>query len=625
MKRTFLLLALAWMACSTAVAQTPTFGGGSGSEADPYLITSKADWDALARAEGQVYANAYGSCREAAPSNYITITFYGNDGTATPPVRSQTKPIGNEVALDWNIFDGPEGARFIGWAVGSPNRPVEYQDHETITVDEDINLYAKWVFPVVSLTNESPKSVTLVISNDNETRKLEVTVTPANPTNDTILWSSDDTNVATVDARGVVTPKSPGKATITALAADKTNGEKTATFEVRVVQRWKLSNSVSVYADLDEYNTLTITGSGEMPGTENSRWAAVKEVVITDGITSLGDNAFNGLTACTSVSIASTVTRIGVGAFKGCSSLYELTIPSSVLTIGREAFKGCNILTSVYNYAQTPQTIANNDVFDLTTIHKATLYVGVGRKTAYDGALVWQEFKTITEGYCLVKFEPNNGGFIPSQMPLVNTRITPPPNPELSGASFEGWYVDQNYTTKWFFEREVTGNITLYAKWTEYVTVSFDARGGTLVEDVTATKGDKIDKPSVNPTRTNFDFIGWYTDPGCVQPWSFTDDRVTADRTLYAKWQPTAQAPVQPPVQPSVIPQSRHSSVLQVYPNPTSGELNVVNAKGAEIRVYNTAGVLLQRTRDSHVNMTDSPNGLYILRIGEQSVKVVKK
>ncbi|WP_226995304.1 DUF5977 domain-containing protein, partial [Candidatus Symbiothrix dinenymphae] len=48
MKKIFLLTLLALFAGSTAVAQTPTFGGGSGTSADPYLITSKADWDAVA-------------------------------------------------------------------------------------------------------------------------------------------------------------------------------------------------------------------------------------------------------------------------------------------------------------------------------------------------------------------------------------------------------------------------------------------------------------------------------------------------------------------------------------------------------------------------------------------------
>ncbi|GHT54530.1 hypothetical protein AGMMS49982_19380 [Bacteroidia bacterium] len=589
MKRTLLLTVLVWIACNTAVAQTPApaFGG---------------------------IAQLRNSDDSDADADYITITFFSNDGSDSPDAqRSQTKRVGKKVALDWNVFYGAVGARFIGWAVGHPSLPVVYHDHDTIAVDEDINLYAKWLFPVVSLTNKSSKSITLAISNDVETKLLEVTLTPTNATIPTIRWSSADPSIATVDADGLVTAKKAGKTIVTAVATDETNGRKKVEFEVRVVQRWKLTNTV--YADLDEYDILTVTGSGPMLSwaSTDSRWEAVKGdvtmVVISEGITTLGDNAFNGLSACTSVAIPSTVTRIGIGTFKDCSHLYELAIPSSVLTIEREAFMGCDNLRSVYNYAQAPQNIAGLNVFDLPTIRHATLNVGVGRKDVYDAAPMWQEFGRatnldglITDGYCLVKFEPNNGVFIPSQMPLVGTAVTKPtPDPEFFESAFEGWYVDQDYTTKWDFVRDrAEVSITLYAKWTEYVTVTFDARGGSLegADEIRLKKGERVTKPSINPSRTNFNFKGWYKNAGCTQEWIFTEDRVTADCVLYAKWQTTASTPVFP----LVIPNSRHTTVLQVYPNPTRGELNIVNAKGAEIRVYNTASAVLHAIHASAIS-----------------------
>lgn len=59
------------------------------------------------------------------------------------------------------------------------------------------------------------------------------------------------------------------------------------------------------------------------------------KVYVVKGI---GDNAFNGYTGLTNVSIAGTVTSIGSNAFSGCTGLTRLTIPESVATIGNSAF-----------------------------------------------------------------------------------------------------------------------------------------------------------------------------------------------------------------------------------------------------------------------------------------------
>lgn len=72
------------------------------------------------------------------------------------------------------------------------------------------------------------------------------------------------------------------------------------------------------------------------------------DVVIPDGVTAIGGNAFLGKTNVTSITIPSTVTSIGNYAFKNCSSLTTLTIPKSVTTIGKDVFDGCTSLTAIY-------------------------------------------------------------------------------------------------------------------------------------------------------------------------------------------------------------------------------------------------------------------------------------
>ena len=73
----------------------------------------------------------------------------------------------------------------------------------------------------------------------------------------------------------------------------------------------------------------------------------ITELVIPDGVTSIGNCAFLGCSGLTSVTIPNSVTSIGEWAFSGCSGLTSVTIPNSVTSIGREAFSGCSGLTSV--------------------------------------------------------------------------------------------------------------------------------------------------------------------------------------------------------------------------------------------------------------------------------------
>jgi hypothetical protein len=70
-------------------------------------------------------------------------------------------------------------------------------------------------------------------------------------------------------------------------------------------------------------------------------------VTIPNGVTSIGDYAFDGCTSLTSITIGSGVTSIGYCAFNECTSLTSITIPASVTSIGGQAFIECTSLASV--------------------------------------------------------------------------------------------------------------------------------------------------------------------------------------------------------------------------------------------------------------------------------------
>ena len=100
--------------------------------------------------------------------------------------------------------------------------------------------------------------------------------------------------------------------------------------------------------------TLTVSGSGAMTdytGSTKAPWydsrTLINKLVIEDGVTSIGNYAFNYLSNLSSVTIPDSVTKIGNYAFQYCSILPSISIPSSVTSIGSYAFYNCAGLTGI--------------------------------------------------------------------------------------------------------------------------------------------------------------------------------------------------------------------------------------------------------------------------------------
>lgn len=66
-------------------------------------------------------------------------------------------------------------------------------------------------------------------------------------------------------------------------------------------------------------------------------------------------------------------------------------------------------------------------------------------------------------------------------------------------------------------------------------TVTFDSQGGSSVASQTVTEGEKVSEPTA-PTKEGFLFGGWYSDAAYSHPWKFSENVVTEDMTLYARW-----------------------------------------------------------------------------------------
>lgn len=101
-----------------------------------------------------------------------------------------------------------------------------------------------------------------------------------------------------------------------------------------------------VYTFDESTHTLTISGTGAMTdyassGDNMAPWQAYREdienLVIKEGVTRIGDNAFGN-----------------------CIGLTEITLPASLTSIGMLSFKYCDNLTIVHALPTTPPTMANN-------------------------------------------------------------------------------------------------------------------------------------------------------------------------------------------------------------------------------------------------------------------------
>ncbi|MCL2028666.1 MAG: leucine-rich repeat protein [Bacteroidales bacterium] len=217
---------------------------------------------------------------------------------------------------------------------------------------------------------------------------------------------------------------------------------------------------------------------------------ALKDITIGNSVTTIGGSAFRNCAGLTSVTIPNNVTTIEAGAFWNCTGLTSVTIPDNVITIGNAAFSGCTGLISV--------TIGNS----VTTLGQS----------AFGGCTGLTSLTSLA------------------------------PTPPTLGATV---FTNVDMTTCCLYVP--TSSVDLYSsasQWSAFTcvnpdgayTVNFNSQGGSHVGlQLIITPDDKAVEPDV-PTFTGFTFLGWYTEPECINIWHFDTDIVTSDTTLYAKW-----------------------------------------------------------------------------------------
>ena len=134
---------------------------------------------------------------------------------------------------------------------------------------------------------------------------------------------------------------------------------------------------------------LSITGTGPMgnyTSSSPSPWGkSITKVTIGEGVTTVGNYAFNGSNLLFSVSLPSTLTSIGQYSFNGCSTIVEMTIPNNVTTIGSYAFAYCSSLNEI-NLGTGVTTINQNAFYvcvSLTSIVFPNSVTSLGSSVCY--------------------------------------------------------------------------------------------------------------------------------------------------------------------------------------------------------------------------------------------------
>ena len=175
-----------------------------------------------------------------------------------------------------------------------------------------------------------------------------------------------------------------------------------------------------------------------------------------------------------------------------------------------------------------------------------------------------------------VTFETNGGSAIEAQLVPEGTFATKPATaPTKEGNLFEGWYTEQTMTNRFDFYTPITKNITLYAKWMDISSITYDDLQQLFWEaDWLASSIDnnyEYTAESLLALKEKVEEVR----PTAENPSATQEEIATAYQTLHAAMQALVELPY------------RQTTSLEIYPTPIAeGVIPVYIAKGyAELNI----------------------------------------
>ena len=310
---------------------------------------------------------------------------------------------------------------------------------------------------------------------------------------------------------------------------------------------WQLTENTG---DSSTY-TLTIRGSGAMKDFQfgsHQPWYSfqkqITSVVISSGITSIGNSAFALFANLTHVDIADSVISIGLDAFFYCSSLTDITIPQSVKYIGPVAFYHCTNLSSI-TLSNNIISIGNGAFSECTTLTSITIPSSVTSigSNVFDGCTSLNDIRysgtsenvisALSQYVTRVTF--NYGDKVPEAERMITVSVktgetltAPTTHPNVVGYEFKGWLTEDG--KPYDFTVPPTGQLTLYAKWEKIPDPDPPKSGkcGATGDNVTWQLTENTDDPSTYTlTIRGSGAMENYLTSG-HQPWHSFRDQITS-------------------------------------------------------------------------------------------------
>ncbi len=135
----------------------------------------------------------------------------------------------------------------------------------------------------------------------------------------------------------------------------------------------------------------------------------------------------------------------------------------------------------------------------------------------------------------LITFDSLGGSEVAPQTIKRGEKVVQPERPVKENSVFVDWYMESTFENQYHFEEFIPeDDLTLYAKWNNLYTVSFDTKGAGSIPNQIVEEGNLIEKPT-DPKKTNASFGGWYKEEACQNEWDFKE-ALYKNITLYAKW-----------------------------------------------------------------------------------------